>query len=238
MDVNQIDVKIFSKGWRTAISIILLLVIVFSSMLAISWLNKIGSSEDIAITLFTIIQTLIILLAAWFYIIYLSPKSLTATSLRKLIDEFLVKDVCESLLYVDYSDKNGENINQATNVGVEIVHINGTPRCNYKITKKNTKATMSMYVVMNIRKFEVVYYINSAIKKEKFKITIDGAVHSEYNEKVDFKTECGDEGFEKLTKMVFRRALNEGFLSNPEERLFIANDISVMTRSILNEINK
>jgi hypothetical protein len=241
MNADNISVKSLSKKIVNTITVILGILLLLFIILAVLFLEKSGDSEDIAVTMFTLVQTVVIVLAGWLYIVYLSPKSTTSDSLRSLIDVFLKDEVCESLLYVEF-DKNAKekNIKDATNIRVIRTHINGTPRCDYELkNKQNLKESLiHMYVVMNIKKFEVVYYIPENIKKTIFDITIEGAVQTGYDEPVSFNEKCNDNGFENYSKLVFRRKLTEGFLTNPEERLFIANDISVMTRSILNEIKK
>lgn len=244
MNADNISIKSLSERFIKNTTKILSFLLVLFLIIAIWFLAHSGSSEDIAITMFTLVQTVVILLAGWLYIVYLSPKSTTSDSLRNLIDVFLKDEVCESLLYVEF-DKNAKdkNIKDATNVEVIKTHVNGTPRCDYELHNKQSleKSLIHMYVVMNIKKFEVVYYIPKGIECSTFDMTIAGAKNTGYGDfdiEKDFKKECGDKEYEQDTKMVFRKALETGFLTNPEERLFIANDISVMTRSILNEITK
>jgi len=248
MNADNISIKFLSERFIKNTTKILSFLLVLFLIIAIWFLAHSGSSEDVAITMFTLVQTVVILLAGWLYIVYLSPKSTTSDSLRNLIDVFLKDEVSESLLYVEFDkNANDKNIKDATNVEVIKTHVNGTPRCDYELHNKQNleESLIHMYVVMNIKKFEVVYYIPKGIECSTFDMTIAGSENTgygdknhEFNREKDFKKQCGDKGHEQDTKMVFRKALETGFLTNPEERLFIANDISVMTRSILNEITK
>ncbi|MDQ7002916.1 MAG: hypothetical protein Q9N02_09580 [Ghiorsea sp.] len=238
IDADKISISSLPKLVVHLITVCLIACIVVPVFFSIQWLSNMGSSSDLTLALITIVQTMVVLLFAWLYIVYLSPKSTTLIALRKLIDKFLTRELHESLLFVDYDKESHDNINLASNVRVDCTHVNGTPRCDYKLTYIDSKREFHMYVVMNVRKLEVVYYIPPRTDKSIFALTIEGAKQAGYDEKYDYKEQCGDLKFEACTKMVFRRVLKEGFLTDSEESLFIVNDISVMTRSICNEISK
>lgn len=239
IDANNISITSLSKTAINAVSIVLIIAIIVPSYFAVNWLVGTGDSEDITISLITLSQTMVVLFAGWLYVVYLSPKSISSAALRKLVDAFLVQDVCKSLLFADFDGANNNDIAEATNLTIKTTHVSGTAKCSYRLDNKSDGANLlNMYVVMNIRKFEVVYYIPQNIKSAIFDMTKDGAVQSGYDAQISFVENCQDKGFEEYSKMVFRRQLQEGFLTNPEERLFIANDISVMSGSIINELSK
>lgn len=238
INADNISISRLPKIIVHLVSILLLSITCGSIYLVIEWLAKSSDSQDVTITLLTIVQTTILIFITWLYISYFSPKAITSDGLRKLVDTFLVEDIRKSLLYVDYKHASQQSIEKATYIDVNVTHITGTPRSDYRLQHTKYNYELHFYVVMNIKKYEVVYYISKDIKKDIFDMTISGAIQSGYDKHVDFKLVCNDKGFEGYTKMVFRRKLESGFLMDPEERLYIANDISVMTRSICNEINK
>jgi len=238
INADNVSVSRLPKPIVHIVSLLLVSITLGSIYLVIEWLAKSNDSQDVTITLLTIVQTTILIFVVWLYVAYFSAKAITSDGLRKLVDNFLMEDVRRSLLYVDYHYEHKLSIEKATQVEIAVTHVKGTPRADYTLKHKESSRELSFYVVMNIKKYEVVYYIENHIEEQVFDLTKSGAKQSGYDEIVDFKQACDDKGFEKHTKMVFRRILKDGFLTDPEERLFIANDISVMTRSICNEIAK
>jgi len=120
MNADNISIKSLSERFIKNTTKILSFLLVLFLIIAIWFLAHSGSSEDVAITMFTLVQTVVILLAGWLYIVYLSPKSTTSDSLRNLIDVFLKDEVSESLLYVKFDkNANDKNIKDATNVVVK-----------------------------------------------------------------------------------------------------------------------
>lgn len=238
INADNVSINRLPKVIVHLVTFLLVVITIGSIYFVLEWLAKSPDSQDITITLLTIVQTTIFLFVTWLYISYFSPKAITADGLRKLVDTFLVEDVRIGLLYVDYEQVHQKPIEKATHMDIQVTHVTGTPRADYKLRHKVSGREINFYVVMSIKKYEVVYYIDESVKEYIFDLTKSGAVQSGYDKTVDFKSTCNDKGFERHSKMVFRRMLNDGFLTDPEERLFVANDISVMTRSICNEIAK
>lgn len=130
-------------------------------------------------------------------------------------------------------------------VAIEISHASGSYRAEYIVTAD--AITVAMTVELNVQRLGIVYLIpggegaDAAATFGALADTFEGARDAGYHIGVPRDLGLGEEalrerlGWPRCLNQALHRALGEGFLYDPVMRQFVAQDIAIMTRSLIRE---
>lgn len=167
-------------------------------------------------------------------VIFYSRKELGVRGLKSKSDNFLQRELVESLRKMDWHDRFGPK--SANLLKVSVTHESGALICAYTIEVPNAK--LCVRLVFNVRRIVVIYLLDSdsgtyGDVELAFEPTISGAQSAGYTVAIRQKVDP-PYGGPKVTSLTFyNETLKEDFLLDPLERLFWSQDISLMTRDVL-----
>lgn len=151
--------------------------------------------------------------------------------LRTEVNDFLTKLAPEILSTIE--DSNGEN------PVVSVSDMNNIFGANY--TLKTSSVEMKMWVGVNVDRVFVIYFVKDSSAKrseEVYKFTFGGAESIGYN--IHYEPVIHPKTKENITsiwctwpKIQNSQDLGTGLLSNPSKKLFIIQDIAMMTQSFI-----
>ncbi len=256
-----IHLRIDNKS-RIFVSIFVGLVFVLFSGLSVYYvIIRPEPSDDFRLAALALLPTAVMMLFAWLFILKLkgalSEKDLmeqTARILSKELPQAIARYVYSFSTRTDeyYKVMDGEadwpgemvDLYSVANVKKMKEHLTirsnammGIPACNYRFSGKaapdNTLAKkLEMFLQINVKRIEVIYSLHAChlspdVCKAYFDTTVRGTTGAGYKAEIV----CND----TLCEMQARIEIGIDMLVNSRERLFIINDIAIMTAHVLHQ---
>lgn len=235
--MNQDSSKLYAPGWVKLISL-MLLVTAFSlaAWVVVKYMDE--NRHDwilVAISLAQIALTGIVFLLIYFF----SERDHSTTALRKMSDKFISKEVMHSLEKIELHLREGEFQSPKITVAKDWTGIFGKV-----ITISCGNYEAHLWVGMNVNKIWCIYTFDDFTcgqdpsgtqLREKLRPTTEGAEQTGYNVNITYLKH--NENEPKGTYSVWATVSDKDhpfMLSNAHRRLFFANDIAMMTHSMLN----
>ena len=262
--INSDQIIYLKIGKKTKIFISILVAVVFAlfSLLSVYYvLIKPDPSEDLSLAVISLLPAAVIMLFGWIFILKmksaLSEQDLmeqTAWILGADLPQAIVRRVFgfgkiahEDFKYLSEAEgkyiENGINLYEADWINKinEQIQIRanimvGVPSCIYyfsgaSIPVNSYASKLEMHIQVNVKRVEVIYKlpIAGSISEDTFESTKYGTEGAGYDVKI--VTLNG------MLEMQARIEVGSEMLVNSRERLFIVNDIAVMTAHLLRELS-
>ena len=262
--INSDQIIYLKIGRKTKILVSILVALVFAlfSLLSVYYvLIKPDPSEDFRLAVVTLLPTATIILFVWIFILKMKS-SLSEQDLMEQTAWLLGADPPQAIarrvfgfskikpedfknlantggrhiekginLYeADWKNKINEQIQIRANIMV------GVPSCIYyfsgaSIPVNSYASKLEMHIQINVKRVEVIYKLptGDSISEDTFERTVYGTEGAGYD--VTIVTHDG------MLEMQARIEVGSDMLVNSRERLFIINDIAVMTAYLLRELS-
>jgi len=178
-------------------------------------------------------------LGIWVFLIY-NSRTLSTEQLLSRTEAFLTKEVTRTLSLIgrpaaQFGDRSAEIKHP---VSMTILPSETRIQCYYELTTQQLGA-LRMHIQCNVSRMLVVYFLDPELAEQHGDIqknTVIGAESAGWKshiygvKKADFLIDAPE-----YYELMFERTLKRDFLFSSSEQLFIANDIAMMTRSIMLE---
>ena len=234
--MNQDSTKLHAPAWVKLISLLLLVAaFMLAAWVVVQYMDK--NRHDwilVAISLAQIALTGIVFLLIYFF----SERDHSTASLRKMSDKFISEEVKRSLEKIELHFANS----QCPQVEVDK---NWTGIFGKTIQIRSGDYLAYLWVGINVNKIWCIYTFEDFTNgqdpsgvhlRNKLKATLDGAEQTGYHVNITYL--CPSEQNKKNGAFSVWATIADKdhphMLSNAHRRLFFANDIAMMTHSMLN----
>lgn len=229
-----------SPGARIFIAITVIFIFLCSATLVgYLLLNNPSGLENIVTAGISLAQTCATAVG-FLVVIFFSRFSANLDDLRQKSDRLFETDLPASFALIDYEMAEPSKLpssDLARNGRTEVLtgFVRGTNLAKYRIGAHGTSQDLG--VMMNVRRLVVSYQFGPDFKydseavKAVFAYVIAGAEHSGYQ--MQWTPMAKDHYGEVRVELRAMRNLDEDFLVNPILKLFICNDLAIMTRAVM-----
>ncbi|RFU48878.1 hypothetical protein D0B32_03330 [Paraburkholderia sp. DHOC27] len=178
-------------------------------------------------------------LGIWVFLLY-NSRTLSTEQLLSRTEAFLTKEVTRTLSLIERPAGRFGEPSADIRLPARVTTLPSETRiqCYYEIASQQLGA-LRLHIQCNVSRMLVVYFLDPELAEQHGEIqknTITGAESAGWKshmygvKKADFLVDAPE-----YYELMFERTLERDFLFSSSEQLFIANDIAMMTRSIMLE---
>ncbi len=240
MDINTEGFMLMPRWLRNTVTAFVVFLLLISLIFSIYALININKENDIVFeSAIELMQAAIIASGGWLFL-YFSKSRISRNTVFRETDKFITVDVPEAINKISWFSDDKENIIYDMNCK-DVIHQNNTTYGFYVI-KSMRWGEIIVFIQVNVKVVEVIYYLecdDAGKNKKSFTASVTGASTTgwEYKEYGSMKFEDPIPKFKNnfFYAVMLKLKLDDMFLFSSTSRIFLANDIAMMTKSFVQE---
>lgn len=226
---------------RAKIAITVLAVVIFAisvSIVVFSLLTK--ADVGLVTTSLTLAQTCAAGLSVIALIFY-TKFSVSVAFLKERTASYLVQEIPDAMRIIAYDEDGFRELTShyepkpvSSNTKIFIQYNEGNHYCQYRVLAYGID--QRIYVQVNVKRMVVSYFLDSkAVEDAEIKLRLDYVVKAAEAAGYTYKYEQVHDSADRsvTTQLRLFRSLQDEFLMNSGERLYVANDLASMTRALI-----